>query len=96
MGNPTLPNTKLPAGQWVNLYAAITTSKGSTVAVGTAIGIRHLTTGTVRLCVSASAPTESSGYEHLAPGEYAECEPGDVGFFAMSPFTDATVNLREV
>lgn len=96
MGNPTLPNTKLPAGQWVNLYAAITTAKGSTVAVGTAIGIRHLTTGTLQLCVSASAPTDSSGYEHLAPGEYAECEPGDVGFWAKSPFTDAIVNLSEV
>jgi polyhydroxyalkanoate synthesis regulator phasin len=28
--------------------------------------------------------------------EYAENEPGDVGFWAKSPFTDATVNLREV
>lgn len=96
MGNPTLPNTKLPVGQWINLYAAITTAKGSTVAVGTAIGIRHLTTGTLQLCVSAVAPTDSSGYEPLGPGEYAENEPGDVGFWAKSPFTDATVNLREV
>lgn len=93
MGNPTLPNTTLPPNTWVNLYTAISTAKGSAVAVGTALGIRHLSDSTIKLSVSASAPT-NGGYEPLEPGEYAENEPGDVGFWALCP-VEATVNLRE-
>ena len=96
MGNPTLKNSTLPAGVWVNLYAEITAMKGAAVAVGTPIGIEHVSGSDVRLNVSASSPAEGYGFTVLTQGEYAENEPGDPGFWALSPFVDALVNLREV
>jgi len=97
MGNPTLPNTKLIKGVWVNLYDAISTAKGETVAVGTAIGITLLQRGQVHLVVAASEPGEGTGYEPLdGLGAYAECESGDVGFWAQAQFGDVVCNLKEV
>ena len=96
MGNPTLQNSTLPAGVWVNLYTEISVSKGSTVAVGTPLGVEHISGYDIRLNVSAASPAAGSGYTGLRQGEYAENEPGDPGFWALSPFIDATINLREV
>jgi hypothetical protein len=96
MGKPTLKNVTLPQGVWTNLYTAISQMKGSTVAVGTQIGIAMLQRGQLQLNVGATAPTADSGYEVIRDFEYSENEQGDPGFWAMPPFGDVTVNLKEV
>ncbi len=96
MGKPTLNNVTLPQGVWTNLYTAISQVKGSAVAPGTPIGVRLVQRGHLQLNVGATQPTADSGYEPLRDFEYSENEQGDPGFWAMPPFGDVTVNLKEV
>ena len=96
MGKPTLKNVTLPHGVWTNLYTAISQIKGATVTVGTPIGISLVQRGMLHLNVGASAPTDDSGYDVIWDFEYSENEQGDPGFWALPPFGDVTVNLKEV
>jgi hypothetical protein len=96
MGKPTLKNVTLPHGVWTNLYTAISQVKGSAVAPGTPIGVSLVQRGHLQLNVGAAAPTADSGYELIRDFEYSQNEQGDLGFWAMPPFGDVTVNLKEV
>ena len=75
----TLPNISIPAGAWVDLYAA------SGIPVGTKISVQNLSYGDVRLAAKATAPTDKDGYALLQFGRAAPNQAGDTGAWAMSP-----------
>ena len=92
----TYPNVTLKKGIWTNLYTAISEKKGSTVPVGTAIGFTLCQRGLVYANVGAATPTDDSGFEPVTDYGYVECEAGDPGLYAMAPFGDVTINIKEV
>lgn len=93
MGNPTLKNVVVPAGDWISLYALVNTVSGTTVAVGKAIGVSVLD-NVAKLNVGATKPTDDSGWEWLRQDGYAECESGDPGFWIKAPYVDALINIK--
>ena len=92
----TLKNVRLKKRTWVNLYTAISEAKGSSVTVGTALGLSMLGYGKIRVNVGPTQPTADSGYEIITDFGYAENETGDSGFWAYSESNDALVNIKEI
>lgn len=82
----TLPNISVPAGTWVNLYAA------SGIAVGTKIAVQNLTQNEVRITTRATTPPDSTGYTSLLMGMVGTNQAGDSGAWAMSPI-GSSVNV---
>ena len=95
MGNPTLKNSIVPAGNWISLYELLNVVHQTPVAVGTAIGVSVLD-NIVQLNVGPTKPTDDSGWEWLGKGSYAECESGDTGFWIRAPYMDALINIKIV
>lgn len=93
MGNPTLKNVVVPAGQWYSLYELLNTVSATAVAPGTAIGVSILE-NVAMLNVGATKPDDESGWEWLR--DYSECEAGDPGFWIKAPYVDALINIKVV
>lgn len=92
----TLPNIKVSGEVWTNLYTLISTTKGSTVPVGTAIAFQELSGRITCINVGADAPTELSGFNVVQPYDQAQNEAGDPGFWIYAPEGEVLLNLWEV
>ena len=89
----TTQNIPLPAGQWVDLYAA------SGVVPGTAISVANIGAADVYVTVSAAEPP--IGYDaynviNRANGVLYRNTAGDPGAWAYSQHCDGKLNAREV
>lgn len=73
----TLPNVVLPAGVWVNLYAA------TGLTVGTKITVQNVCGFEVRLCSKGSIPAASDGSNILPFASTAINQASDAGAWAM-------------
>lgn len=73
-----MTNVKLPAKQWVDLYA------GSGLSVGIQITALNLTPNDVRLCSTAGEPTGTTDHVPLLFGRGKGInQAGDAGAWAM-------------
>lgn len=74
----TLPFVTLPAGTWVDLYAA------TGVTVGTQLDVQNIGSELIYLHTGATAPTETPGDEFtlLLPFDHSENNSGDSGAWA--------------
>ena len=90
----TIKNIKLPAGQWVDLYAE------SGVTVGTQIITENLTQTPTKLYAGATVPANAesesdSGYfSRLLAYQEKVNDSGDAGAWAYSATTDGLVNVK--
>lgn len=73
----TLPNVVLPAGVWVDLYAA------TGLTVGAKISVQNITPSDVRLCAKATTPSGSDGVNIIPFSRTAVNQTGDLGAWAM-------------
>lgn len=85
-----MTNVKLPAGQWVDLYA------GAGVPVGNQITALNITPDDVRLASTAGEPDGTTDHVPLLFGRGKGInQAGDVGAWAMCPAGGA-VDILEV
>ncbi|ACG60354.1 hypothetical protein phiPLPE_32 [Iodobacter phage PhiPLPE] len=85
----TIPNTYLPAGQWVNLYADTGYSAGKQLRV------QNLITNDVRIVVKATSPTDADGYTIIYPFQTLTNDTGDSGIWALC-LSGGSVNCASV
>lgn len=73
----TPPNVVLPAGVWVDLYAA------TGLTVGAKISVQNICGFEVRLCSKGATPTSSDGVNILPFVSTAVNQASDAGAWAM-------------
>ena len=84
----TLQNIKLPANEWVDLYAE------SGIAVGTQILTENLTQTPAKLYAGATAPIDNLSFSRLMQYEEKINDVGDTGAWAKSEVVDGLVNVK--
>lgn len=91
----TRPNILLPAGEWVDLNAALTAQAGfPAVTVGTALNIKLESSGSIKLCEKATEPTDSDGYRSLSDSDIPVGVTNDVGTWAFAVGSNCTINVE--
>ena len=90
----TRPNINLPAGQWVDVNAALNTQVGfPSVILGTALNVKA-ESETIRLCEKGSEPTSSDGFRRLRIEDMPASVTNDVGLWALSIGSDGLINVE--
>ena len=90
----TLNNIVLPAGTWVDLYAA------SSISAGTQIVIENLTTLPVKYHAGATVPAnaendnETGSFQRITAYDEKVNDSGDAGAWAYSSVADGLVNVK--
>jgi len=74
----TLPSVSLPAGVWVDLYAA------TSITVGVQLITQNIGNTEVRLSESVAEPTSSVGNNILYPSDFLQSIAAPVGVWAWS------------
>ena len=93
----TLPNVKIKANRWVNLYnmSTILTSVQTLPGVAS-INLQVLNGDGLLYCISADEPTVNHGYRTLQPLETFENDSTDPGLWVYAQGEDVTINLYPI
>lgn len=90
----TRPNIVLPAGQWVDVNAALNAQTGfPAVTLGQALNIKA-ESETVRLCEKATEPTLNDGFRRINIDGVPVSVTNDVGAWALSVGVDGLINVE--
>lgn len=90
----TRPNIVLPAGQWVDVNAALNAQAGfPAVTLGTVLNIKA-ESETVRLCEKSSEPTQDDGFRRVYVDGLPFTLTNDVGSWALSVGVDGLINVE--
>ncbi len=93
----TLPNVKIKANRWVNLYnmSTILTSVQTLPGVA-AINLQVLDGSGLLYCISADEPTVDHGYRVLQPLETFENVSTDPGLWVYAQDEDVNINFYPI
>lgn len=84
----TLPNTPLPAGQYIDLYA------DTGLSVDTPIAVQNIGVCDVYLFTQDAQPTDDTAHQILKRGRFLSNRPEDAGAWALCLSADGLVNVR--
>ena len=84
----TLPNIKIPAGIWTDLYDA------SGIDVGAQILIQNIGVCDLSLNAQAAPPTDENSIQLLERADFSINDAGDAGAWAFCLSMDGKVNVR--
>jgi hypothetical protein len=85
-----IPNTLLPKGAYIDLYAS------TGITIGTKIEVQNIGVDDIRLYSQAASPVngDTSGYQVIDRGEYMENDEGDLGAWAVCMPCDGLLNIK--
>ena len=85
----TIPNVKLVADTWTDIYAA------TSITVGKKILLQNLGGSNVRLATKATTPVSGTGFKRVESGQQATNESGSTGEWVLSPIVGGEINVSE-
>lgn len=90
----TRPNIVLPAGQWVDVNAALNAQVGfPAVTLGTALNVK-VESDSVRLCEKAAEPTQADGFRRAKLDDAPVSVTNDIGLWALSIGSGGLINVE--
>lgn len=90
----TLKNITLPAGQWVEIYAAVESQNPGAIAAGSKIVVQSVGNTEVRLSTLPAEPVTGDGFDLMLRAEQWENEGGSPTEYALSQGAQGSISVK--